>query len=80
MFDWCDYDIGEYAIVDRLADFIKHHPEMNLHLHYGNTADLLKLLDQGKIHMAIVEGNYPKEKYSHKIQHRGLYCRLCCIT
>ncbi len=58
--------IGEYAIVDKLADFIKHHPEMNLHLHYGNTAELLKLLDQGKIHMAIVEGNYPKEKYSHK--------------
>ena len=24
--------IGEYAIVNRLADFIKHHPKMNLHL------------------------------------------------
>lgn len=33
--------IGEYAIVDRLADFIKHHPEMNLHLHYGNTAVII---------------------------------------
>ena len=59
-------DNGHFITVDKLADFIKHHPEMNLHLHYGNTAELLKLLDQGKIHMAIVEGNYPKEKYSHK--------------
>ena len=72
--------IGEYAIVDKLADFIKHHPEMNLHLHYGNTAELLKLLDQGKIHMAIVEGNYPKEKYSHKKYSTENYIAVCAAS
>lgn len=72
--------IGEYAIVDKLADFIKHHPEMNLHLHYGNTAELLKLLDQGKIHMAIVEGNYPKEKYSHKKCSTEDYIAVCAAS
>jgi DNA-binding transcriptional LysR family regulator len=72
--------IGEYAIVDKLADFIKHHPEMNLHLHYGNTAELLKLLDQGKIHMAIVEGNYPKEKYSHKKYSTEDYIAVCAAS
>lgn len=72
--------IGEYAIVDKLADFIKHHPEMNLHLHYGNTAELLKLLDQGKIHMAIVEGNYPKEKYSHKKYSTEDYIAVCAAN
>ena len=71
--------IGEYAIVNRLADFIKHHPEMNLHLHYGNTAELLKLLDQGKIHMAIVEGNYPKDKYSHKKYSTEDYIAVCAV-
>lgn len=49
--------IDEYAIAVRLANSIKHHTEMNLSLHYGNTEELL---DEGMIHMAIVEGNYPK--------------------
>lgn len=51
--------IGEYAIVDKLAAFLNRHPDVNIHLHYGNTAQLLKLLDEGQISLAIVEGNYP---------------------
>lgn len=39
--------IGEYAIVDKLAAFLNRHPDVNIHLHYGNTAQLLKLLDEG---------------------------------
>ena len=58
--------IGEYAIVDKLANFLIRHPEINIHLNYGNTSQLLNLLDKGQISMAIVEGNYPKENYSHK--------------
>lgn len=72
--------IGEYAIVNRLAEFIKRHSEMNLHLHYGNTAELLKLLDQGMIHMTIVEGNYPKEKYSHKKYSTEDYIGVCAVS
>lgn len=53
--------IGEYAIIDKLANFLIQHPEINVHLHYGNTLQLLKLLDNGQISMAIVEGNYPKK-------------------
>ena len=52
--------IGEYAVVDRIADFMNHHPDMNLHIHFGNTSQLLSLLDEGKINLALVEGNYPK--------------------
>lgn len=72
--------IGEYAIVDRLADFIKHHHEINLHLHYGNTAELLKLLEQGMIPMAIVEGNYPKERYGHKKYSTEDYIGICAAS
>ena len=52
--------IGEYAIVDKLTNFLIRHPEINIHLHYGNTSQLLTLLDSGQICMAIVEGNYSK--------------------
>lgn len=72
--------IGEYAIVDKLANFLIQHPEINIHLHYGNTLQLLKLLDSGQISMAIVEGNYPKENYSYKKYSTEDYIAICAAS
>ena len=72
--------IGEYAIVDKLAGFLIQHPEINFHLHYGNTLPLLKLLNSGQISMAIVEGNYPKEYYSHKKYSTEDYIAVCAAS
>ena len=72
--------IGEYAIVDKLANFIQNHPEINIHLHYGNTSKLLELLDHGQISMAIVEGNYPKENYSHIKYSTEDYIAVCATS
>lgn len=72
--------IGEYAIVDKLANFIQNHPEINIHLHYGNTSNLLELLDHGQISMAIVEGNYPKENYSHIKYSTEDYIAVCATS
>lgn len=72
--------IGEYAIVDKLAYFLIQHPEINIHLHYGNTSQLLNLLDNGHISMAIVEGNYPKENYSHKKYSTEDYIAVCAAS
>ena len=72
--------IGEYAIVDRLASFLLNHPHMNIHLHYGNTALLLGLLDAGEIDMAIIEGNYPKEHYAHKKYSTEDYIAVCAAN
>lgn len=72
--------IGEYAIVDKLANFLIRHPEINIHLNYGNTSQLLNLLDKGQISMAIVEGNYPKENYSHKKNSTEDYIGVCAAS
>ena len=72
--------IGEYTIVDKLADFLKSHPEINIHLHYGNTSQLLQLLDQGQISIAIVEGNYPKDNYFHKKYSTEDYIAVCAAS
>ena len=72
--------VGEYAIVDNLAKFLLSHPQMNMHIHYGNTSQLLKLLDEGKINLAIVEGNYPHNKYSHKKYSTEEYIAVCCAN
>lgn len=69
--------IGEYAIADKIADFLLRHPEINLHIHYGNTMQLLGLLDNGILNLALVEGNYPKEKYGHKNYSLEDYVAVC---
>ncbi|WP_432628511.1 LysR family transcriptional regulator [Brotaphodocola sp.] len=72
--------IGEYAIIDKLANFLIHHPEINIHLHYGNTSELLNLLESGQICMAVVEGNYPKEDYSHQKYSTEDYIAVCAAS
>ena len=72
--------IGEYAIVDRIAEFLNNHPDMNLHIHYGNTSQLLSLLDAGELNLALVEGNYPKDSYGHKKYSTEDYIGVCAAT
>lgn len=69
--------IGEYAIVDKLADYLIRHPEVNLHIHYGNTTQLLTLIDQGIINLALVEGNYAKDNYGHRTYSTEEYIAVC---
>lgn len=72
--------IGEYAIVNKLSDFLTRHPKTNIHIHYGNTSQLLHLLDNGQIHLAIVEGNYPKENYTWKKYSTEDYIAVCAAS
>ena len=72
--------IGEYAIINPLAEYLKNHPETNLHLHYGNTEQLLELLARGEINVALVEGNYSKEKYEHKKYSTEDYIPVCAAS
>ena len=72
--------IGEYAIVDKLSDFLTRHPKTNIHIHYGNTSQLLHLLDNGRINLAIVEGNYPKENYTRKKYSTEDYIAVCAAS
>lgn len=72
--------VGEYAVIDSLSAFLMNHPEINIHLHYGNTAHLLGLLNSGQISMAIVEGNYEKENYAHKIYSTEDYIAVCAAS
>ena len=69
--------IGEYAVVDRIADFTNHHPDMNLQYSFGNYVTVASLLDEGKINLALVEGNYPKDRYGHMNYSTEDYIGVC---
>ena len=53
---------------------------MNLHIHFGNTSQLLSLLDEGKINLALVEGNYPKDRYGHMNYSTEDYIGVCKVS
>lgn len=72
--------IGEYAIVDPLSRYIAAHPDTNIHLHFGNTAQLLELLDEGRIHLALVEGYYPADLYEHEKYRREDFIAVCAAS
>ncbi len=59
--------IGEYAIISALGDFIKAHPDTDLHIRYGNTQTLIAELYEGNIDFAIVEGYFKEDKYHTRV-------------
>ena len=69
--------VGEYAVVNPLAGFLKRHPDMNIHLKFGNTEQLIHLLEDGKIHLALVEGYYPGDQYENLTYNTEDYIAAC---
>lgn len=69
--------IGEYVLPHAAAVFIKKHPDINLHIHYGNTAELMKMIDEGKTEFALVEGYYPGEAYDHMNFQEEIFVPVC---
>ena len=69
--------IGEYAITAPLARYLRRHPETDIHLKYGNTADLLARLQEGTIEFALVEGYFPSDAYDSLVYCRERYLPVC---
>lgn len=57
------YTIGNYLILDKLADLLHAHPNYNIHMSIGDTSTLLEAIDEGQIDFAIVEGFFDHSKY-----------------
>lgn len=55
--------IGAYALPQRLAAYLKRHPEVDVHLLVENTQVLLRELGEGRLDFALVEGYFPKDEY-----------------
>ena len=55
--------VGEYIMPPMLLRLLKTRPEVRLRMLVENTDVLLKLLNQGEIDFAIVEGYFPRQTY-----------------
>lgn len=68
---------GEYTLPDILSQFLQCHPEINLHIVYGNAKQLLSRLEKGEIHFALIEGYYPFKKYEQLHFYTDSFVCLC---
>ncbi len=55
--------IGEYTMSKLLKRLIKDFPSIDINMQVGNTETLLKMLEDGKIDFAILEGHFDKSEY-----------------
>ncbi|MBM6828304.1 LysR family transcriptional regulator [Anaerotignum lactatifermentans] len=55
--------IGEYVMPPVLTGLLKEEPTLRLRMIVENTKELLRLLDNGEIEFAIVEGFFPRQEY-----------------
>lgn len=67
---------GAYIAAAPLAAYLKAHPEVHISVQSGDTQHLLRLLDDGALDMAFVEGLFSKEPYEWDVVSRQ---RLLCV-
>ena len=69
--------IGEYIMPDPLLRLLEREPDIQLYMLTANTQELLKLLDQGELDFAIVEGYFDKQAYDSLIYCTQRYIPVC---
>ncbi len=69
--------IGQYVMPNILEYIFKKNPNTCLSMIVDNTSVLLKLLNEGKIDFAIIEGNFNKSEYSHELFSMEDFIGIC---
>lgn len=69
--------VGEYILPGPLSAYIEKHPKVILNLRVENTRELLRLLDQGIIGCALIEGFFDKSAYDSLVLRREDFIGVC---
>ena len=69
--------VAEYNMPSPLLRLLREEPEIRLQMIVANTSQLLRLLDDGKIDFAIVEGFFQKQFYESLPYRRERYIAVC---
>lgn len=74
------HTIGEFEIIDKLADFLHTHDDVNIRMKIADTDQLLKAVDEGIIDFAIVEGFFEQEQYETLLFSSEPLLAVCGMT
>lgn len=69
--------VAEGMLQERFASFLIKHAQSNVSMRIANTDTLLADIDQGKIDVAFVEGNFNKESYDYVTCGSETYVAVC---
>ena len=70
--------IGEYAIYEHVQRFLKE-PENQLTLEVDNTAEILRLLREGRVDFALVEGFFPRTEFGYRLYRKEQFTGVCGV-
>jgi DNA-binding transcriptional LysR family regulator len=54
--------IGNYVLPSVVADFKRKYPKVGVHIHVGNTKNVIEFLNAGNVDVGLVEGEVNKQK------------------
>lgn len=69
--------IAEFEAAKSMARYLNENETYSMLLSVGNTRELLKELEEGKIDFALVEGNFPRDIYHHQLYATEPYIAVC---
>lgn len=69
--------IGDFVIGKQLAEVIKKYPDMRIRMSVENTQKLLRMIEEGKLDFAIVEGHFAKNEYDSLRFSKENYIAVC---
>lgn len=69
--------IGEYTVPSILSQIFKETPEINISMVVENTLVLQKMLWEGKIDFALLEGHFNKEEFEFKLMSNETFIGVC---
>lgn len=72
--------IAEFEAAKSMAKYLNENETYSLLLSVGNTRELLKELEEGKIDFALVEGNFPRGIYHHQLYATEPYIAVCAAN
>ncbi len=69
--------IGEYTIPPILYQIFKENPETNISMYVENTHVLQKMLWEGKIDFALLEGHFNQNQFEYKLMSNEVFIGIC---
>lgn len=72
--------IAEFEAAKSMARYLNENETYSMLLSVGNTRELLKELEEGKIDFALVEGNFPRDIYHHQLYATEPYIAVCAAN
>ena len=68
--------IGEFVLVSAVKDFLKE-PDHSMNFVIDNTQSLLKMLDDGELDFAVIEGVVDKSRYGYRLFKKEKFVGIC---